>query len=216
MSDETVARIEVAAGLLVLGLTSISTTRRALAPWEQATFHVLNQLPDGLHPPIWAVMQLGSLGAVPVTSAVAFALGDRPLATRLLVAGTSAWLSAKLVKRIVGRGRPATLFTDLRLRGRGPSGGGFPSGHAAVATALAASAFARSCPAAQLTLTGLAATVGVARVYVGAHLPLDVLGGAALGVTLDAAFKMGAPRRVAVSRLRACRVQSRFECSRRY
>ena len=195
MTDETVARIEVAAGLLVLGLASISTTRRALAPWELATFHALNQLPDGLHPPIWSVMQLGALGAAPATAAFAFAFGDRPLATRLLVAGTSAWLSAKLVKRIVDRGRPATLFTDLRLRGRGPSGGGFPSGHAAVATALAASAFARSRPAARLTLTGLAATVGVARVYVGAHLPLDVLGGAALGVTLDGVFKMGAPRR---------------------
>jgi len=96
------------------------------------------------------------------------------------------------VKRIVGRGRPATLLTDLRVRGRGPSGGGFPSGHAAVATALAASAFARSRPAARLSLTGLAAIVGVARVYVGAHLPLDVLGGAALGVTLDGVYRWGA------------------------
>ena len=42
---------------------------------------------------------------------------------------------------------------------------------------------------------GLAATVAFARVHVGAHLPLDVVGGAALGVLLGSAWNsaVGSP-----------------------
>ncbi|MPZ71257.1 MAG: phosphatase PAP2 family protein, partial [Actinobacteria bacterium] len=61
------------------------------------------------------------------------------------------------------------------------SGLGFVSGHAAVATALATVIAAYTGPALTITVAVLAATVALARIYVGAHLPLDVIGGAALG-----------------------------------
>jgi membrane-associated phospholipid phosphatase len=35
--------------------------------------------------------------------------------------------------------------------------------------------------------------VGLTRVYVGAHLPLDVAGGAALGLAVEAAAELAAP-----------------------
>jgi membrane-associated phospholipid phosphatase len=44
-----------------------------------------------------------------------------------------------------------------------------------------------------------AATVGAARVYVGAHLPLDVVGGAALGVAAGSAAR-GVGRRLTARR----------------
>jgi membrane-associated phospholipid phosphatase len=36
--------------------------------------------------------------------------------------------------------------------------------------------------------------VGLARIYVGAHLPLDVAGGAALGLAIDAAMTLVSTR----------------------
>ena len=106
--------------------------------------------------------------------------------------GATAWVLAKLVKASVRRPRPAALIEDLRIRGRAQSGGGFPSGHAGVATAMAAAALLSMDGDARPLLTGLAATVAAARVYVGAHLPLDVLGGAALGLIVDGAMGLRA------------------------
>jgi undecaprenyl-diphosphatase len=53
-----------------------------------------------------------------------------------------------------------------------------------VAFAAATVAYPLLPPAAEGVALALAATVGVARIYVGAHLPLDVIGGAGLGLAL--------------------------------
>ena len=104
----------------------------------------------------------------------------------MLATGTTTWLVAKVVKRVIGRGRPAGLIPEVHIRGRAATGEGYLSGHAGVSTALAAAA-TQMFPGHRLALAGLATTVGVARIYVGAHLPLDVVGGAALAITVDAA-----------------------------
>jgi undecaprenyl-diphosphatase len=58
---------------------------------------------------------------------------------------------------------------------------GFPSGHAAVSAALTAVAFAFLPRRVALIALGVAVVVMLGRMYVGAHLPLDLVGGAALG-----------------------------------
>jgi undecaprenyl-diphosphatase len=42
-------------------------------------------------------------------------------------------------------------------------------------------------------LAAVAATVAFARLYVGAHMPLDVVGGAATGLVVDAVLELVAP-----------------------
>lgn len=185
---------EVAAGLLVVAASVLPVLRADPPPWELQAFHALNDLPDAIHRPVWVVMQLGALGAAPATAAAALALGDRRLARRLVVRGAAVWLAAKAAKRLVGRGRPAAVVVGTRLRGRSEAGDGYPSGHAGVATALAASAMSAAAPGARPLLAGLAAAVGAARVYVGAHLPLDVAGGAGLGLVVDGALGLVWPR----------------------
>jgi len=157
---------------------------------EATVFRGINRLPRRLGGPVWLVMQGGSLAAAFVTSGGAYLAGRRGPARGLLVSGVSAWLSAKLVKPLLGRGRPAVLLADVIVRHSPASGLGFPSGHAAVATALATTAapwLPRPYRCLSWAEAGLVAT---ARVYEGAHLPLDVLGGAVLGSVLASAVRL--------------------------
>lgn len=64
-----------------------------------------------------------------------------------------------------------------------PHGQSFPSGHAVVAFAVAY-VMARRFVTARWWIFALAALSGLSRVYVGAHYPLDVVGGALLGAMI--------------------------------
>jgi undecaprenyl-diphosphatase len=103
------------------------------------------------------------------------------MALDIVFAGTSAWLLAKLVKQLVIRGRPAELLTDVVLRGTPGTGHGYVSGHAATAAAIAAVVTPYLPKRFRIAVWVVAILVGIARIYVGAHLPLDVVGGAAMG-----------------------------------
>jgi undecaprenyl-diphosphatase len=203
-------RMRLAVGTAVMLVTAVAARRQRVSRWEAIAFRAVNSLPDSLYPPVWAVMQLGTLGAAPAAAGAAWLSGDRQLAGRLLAGGTATWALSKPVKRIVRRPRPATLLPDTHRRGRDAAGLGYLSGHAGVAVALGAAALPRLGPAGRaLTLSAIPA-VGLTRIYVGAHLPLDSAGGAALGLAIDAALALAQeharptppdlPRRAARSR----------------
>jgi undecaprenyl-diphosphatase len=178
------------AGSAALVLTAVMLNRRAVGRREARVFRAINELPDCLFPAIWLVMQLGTLGAAPVAAALARASGNRRLATRLLLGGTLTWGLSKAVKRAVRRPRPGSLIPETRVRGREPTGLGYLSGHSGVALALAVAAWSHLPRSARLATASLVPTVGLARIYVGAHLPLDVAGGFALGLTIDAIVEL--------------------------
>jgi undecaprenyl-diphosphatase len=179
-------RSRAALGAAALAVTVTMLNRRRVGARESQIFYVVNTLPDQAFPPLWAIMQLGTLGAAPAAAAIALATGRRRVATRLLVGGTVTWALAKVVKRAVRRPRPAALLPHTRVRGREAAGLGYLSGHAGVALVLAMTAWPQLPPSARIASIVLVPVVGAARVYVGAHLPLDVAGGFALGVMVDA------------------------------
>lgn len=183
-------RVRLGVGVAALLATAGAVHRNRVGPWEAEAFRAVNGLPDSVYLPAWAVMQLGTLGAAPAAAAVAWLAGDDELAVRFLAGGTATWALSKLVKQMVRRPRPVTLLPGTRRRGRDAAGLGYLSGHAGVAVALGAAALPRLGPAGRaLALTAIPA-VGSTRVYVGAHLPLDIAGGAALGLAVDAAVDL--------------------------
>ena len=189
--------VRVGLGALALMATGIAARRERMARAEADVFRLVNDLPAVLEKPLVAVMQAGSLGAVPTAGAVALMARRPRLARDLVAAGGSAYVLAKVAKAIVGRGRPGSLLDHVLFRGTLETGLGFPSGHVAVAAALATAAGPHlGRPARRATWAAVAA-VAVARMYVGAHLPVDVVGGAALGWLTGAAVHLlwGAPGR---------------------
>jgi undecaprenyl-diphosphatase len=174
------------AGLAVLAVTALAASGGDVAAWERSVFRAINDLPEFLYPPVWVVMQFGSFWAIVVVGAVALAFRRFRLAVGLAIAGVSVYLLAEVLKAIVDRPRPAALLVDVHIRGAVPTGNGFPSGHASVSCALAMIAWLWFGPRLRWTFLAAAVVVCLARIYVGAHLPLDVIGGAGLGVASGA------------------------------
>ncbi len=177
-------------GTAAVLVTALAARRNRVGHCEAEAFRAVNGLPDSLYVPVWAIMQLGTLGAAPAAAGAALLAHDRQLAGRLLAGGTSTWALSKLVKQLVRRGRPAALVGGTRTRGRDASGLGYLSGHAGVAVALGAAAFPRLSRSGRAVVAAAVPIVGLSRIYVGAHLPLDVAGGAALGLAVDAAVTL--------------------------
>lgn len=177
--------VEHLASSLIAAGALVESARRArslkVGPAEERVFRAFNDGPDAIHVPVWLVMQSGSLAAVFVVAGELLRR-DRPrAATVTALAGTAVWAGVKMVKPIVGRGRPAQHLEGVSVRGHAQTGIGYPSGHAAVALTLALIATRDSSPEVVAAALATAGVTGLARMYVGAHLPLDVIGGFAIG-----------------------------------
>jgi len=179
-------QVRLGVGAVALLGTALAVRRDRVSLGEARVFRAVNGQPDALHAPAWAVMQLGTLGAAPAAAAAAWLAGDPELAGQLLASGTGTWALSKLVKQVVRRPRPAALLAGTRCRGREAAGLGYLSGHAGVAVALGAAAVPRLGPSGRALAVTAIPVVGLTRVYVGAHLPLDIAGGAALGLIVEA------------------------------
>ncbi len=175
---------EIGAGAGVLVLSTFHAHDKHVTASEEQVFTRLNNLPPGFTKPLYVLMQAGQFAAIPVTAALAFKLRRPRLALSLAVAGTGAWVLARVVKKLTGRGRPDAHLNDVVVRGKEWTGLGFPSGHAAVSAALAAAASPELPePARSLSWT-LVGIVSVSRIHVGAHLPIDTIGGVGLGLLI--------------------------------
>lgn len=183
-------RVRLGLGTAAMLVTALQARRSHVGHCEAEAFRAVNGLPDMLYAPIWVIMQLGTLGAAPTAASAALFAHDRELAGRLLAAGTGTWAFSKLVKQMVRRPRPAELVSGTRSRGREASGLGYLSGHAGVAVALGTGAFPRLSQSGRALVMVAVPIVGLSRIYVGAHLPLDIAGGAALGLAVDAAVAL--------------------------
>jgi membrane-associated phospholipid phosphatase len=175
------------AALVVLGLSSIIVSDQRYVRGEGTAVDALNEWPRALGAPLELLMPLGTLGAgLLLTAVVAVAtLRWRPTAA-VLVASFAGWRLDDLAKDLVERPRPAAVLTGITLRDSEATGFGFPSGHATLAFALAMVLHPLVPSGWRWVPWALALGVGLARLYVGAHFPMDVLGGAALGIAVGA------------------------------
>jgi undecaprenyl-diphosphatase len=174
----------IAVGAILLTLSALPVSEHRISGAEADVFSAINTYTVLPFVVVWPIMQLGNIVAIPVAAAVAAAFRRWRLALAILAAGTATYFLAKVVKGFVVRGRPPTLLDDVVVRGTAATGRGYVSGHAAVVALLAVLVWPYLPTAGRWAAVAVAVAVALARVYVGAHLPLDVVGGAALGVAI--------------------------------
>lgn len=119
-----------------------------------------------------------------VVIGLAFGLDGGIGLRRMILLGLGATLATAIsqpLKRLTRRSRPSAAVPGFHARIHAPDDFSFPSGHTAVAFAVACALAGQGHILAPLCFV-LALGIGISRVYLGAHYPLDVLAGAVLGV----------------------------------
>ena len=190
--------LRFALGWTVFGAGAAIARMRAPSRFEIDLFHFVNDLPNGFRIPFETVMQLGTLTAIVVVVALALLFRRWWLALSAGLSGLAGYIGSALMRDLIGRGRPLDLLTHVVVRGPRITGSGYPSGHTTVAAALVAGAAPYLPRTARRVGWTAVVLVAIARVYVGAHFPLDVLGGFALGSAIGAAVNLalGTPSRI--------------------
>lgn len=179
--------------LAVAVLCGVVASGGEVPSWEEQVFHWINDLPAWLEPLMW-VFQLAGLLLAPLVVALVAAWFRRWwLAASLVVLVPLKLIVEKaIVKQLVERERPGSTicaadesvescgnFRDVPLEGLS-----FVSGHAVVAWSVASVLWLELPARWRWVPLAVAVLNSVARVYLGAHNPLDVVGGAAVGVAI--------------------------------
>ena len=182
--------VVLVASLAVFAGCAVVAADGRVGPLERALFHAVNGLPDWLYQPMLLFQYLGVLAMPLVVALGALVFRRWRLAAALVLVVPLKLATERLVKLLVQRERPGTTVGDAVLRGVHPAGLSFVSGHAIITFAIAG-LLALVLPRRWAVVAFVLATLNaVARVYLGAHNPLDVVGGAAVGLAIAATLDL--------------------------
>lgn len=167
--------------LLIFVITAVAAREPLVLVAEAPLFYTVYGWSPLLYMPFAIITQLGSIYALGGLT-VWYALKRRwHRMIRIVMTGTLAYTLSGVAKDLWGRARPDELFADVTGLDLMVRGSGFPSGHVAMATALALVVGHYLPKKYHWVVVAWIVGVALSRMYLGVHAPLDLLGGFAIG-----------------------------------
>jgi undecaprenyl-diphosphatase len=173
----------------VLFAVSALFLKTGAVSWDVSLLRVLNEVPAALASVLTGLSRLFSpVGIIAVVTLTAIYVVARnrsvlPVGAGAVAAAT-AWGLSHVAKALADRPRPYEVVVGSVLRQQPAHGTSFPSTHTAVTMAVVIALLPFLPQALAAVAIAYAVLVGWSRVYLGVHYPLDVLGGAGIGVAV--------------------------------
>lgn len=167
--------------LIVLSL--VWSAGQRLDTWVFTLFNLRGYHPQWLDRVMWLATQVGNMLTAFLLAGLVFILTNRILALEIILGTLTLWLLVETIKALTDRARPFLALEGTRVIGWQERGRSFPSGHTAQTFFLMTLLIHRFQlgVGGTIALFAVAILVGFTRMYVGAHYPRDVIGGALLG-----------------------------------
>lgn len=177
----------IAIGLFFLSVIASRDTE--IASWEITLFNFIYTLPSYLHTLFFVITQTGSIYMLGLLCLMYLIKQHYHVVIRLLMSGTLAYTLSGVAKDLWGRGRPTEYLLDIVNLDYVVRGPGFPSGHTALATAVALTIGHYIPRKYHWVIAVWIIGVGLSRIYLGIHFPMDIIGGFAIGWASYALFR---------------------------
>jgi membrane-associated phospholipid phosphatase len=172
----------------LIALSLVWSAGQRLDTWVFLLFNLRGYHSKWLDRVMWLATQLGNMVTAFLLAGLFFVLNYRSLTAEIIFGTLTLWLLVETIKALTDRARPFLDLEGTRVIGWRERGRSFPSGHTAqtffLMTVLSTTPLSHQFQLGMggtVALYAVAVLVGFTRMYVGAHYPRDVIGGAVLG-----------------------------------
>lgn len=187
-------KASLAALICIVIILSIYVHFAKYTSWESSFFRSFYDMPLAWKSIMLIITTSGSIWMVILVVTVLFIKQKTKLALFVTVLALATFGITELLKILVARPRPYIALNSVVSRDIIAAGMGYPSGHTAIVTMTGLSLSFLLPKNIRWVVFVWIGLVGVSRMYLGVHAPLDIVGGILLGTIVFLIAKITRPK----------------------